>query len=353
MKLYPNVSLIFIIWLLSVLFIGLLSFNLFPHSGFFESVFLRSFSNWDGGHYLNIAEFGYSEKSQYAFFPLYAVLIRLITQITQDYLFSGILISVVCSFLGLHILYRLILIDFDRKIAEKAIYFLLFFPTSFYFLTVYSEGLFFFFTVAAFYFLRQRKLIWAVILTSLISATRPVGVALVLALLINTLLDGGIGRKNWYVLLSPLGFILYCIFLYNQTGDPFYFITAENYWLRSLSLPVVPFWETIKNLSTSGFISTNFTAFLDLIFAVIGVGFVIRSFRFLPLPYSIYGLVSVGIPLFTTSLTSMPRFLLIVFPIFILLALMKNKYLILIYQMISLMLLSLFIALFVNGYWIS
>lgn len=163
----------------------------------------------------------------------------------------------------------------------------------------------------------------------------------------------GINRKNWMILLSALGFLSYCLFLYNQTGDPFYFITAENYWLRHLSLPVIPFWETLKSLSTLGFKGINLTAFLDLIFAMFGVGLMIRSFRFLPLPYSIYGLASVAIPLFTTSLTSMPRFLLMVFPIFILFALMKNKYLILTYQMISLMLLSLFIALFVNGYWVS
>lgn len=353
MKLYSNVSLIFITWLLLSLVIGFLSFNLVPHSDLFKNTSLGSFANWDGRHYLNIAEFGYGENSQYAFFPLYPLLIGLITRITQNYLLSGVLISVVCSFLGLQILYRLILNDFNRKIAGEVILYLLFFPTSFYFLTVYSEGLFFFLTIASFYFLRKRQLGWAVMFTSLASATRPAGVALVLVLLVSTHLTEGIGRKNYFVLLSPLGLILYCIFLYNRTGDPLFFITAESYWLRSLSLPVVPFWETIKSLSIFGFTNTNLMAFLDLAFAVFGVGFVIRSFRFLPLPYSVYTLASVGMPLVTASLLSMPRFLVVIFPIFILVSLIKNKYLILAYQMTSLMLLSLFIALFVNGYWVS
>lgn len=353
MKLYPNITYIFIIWLVSVLFFAFFGFSVLPHSGKFSDNFFQSFANWDGGHYLGIAEYGYKEKFQYAFFPLYPVLIKGVNSILQNYLLSGVLISILSSFFALQLLYRLVADDFDKKVAEKVILLLLFFPASFYFLTAYSEGLFFFLTVAAFYCLKVRKLGWAVIFASLASATRPVGIALVLALLMNTQLNGGIGRKNWYVLLSLLGFILYCIFLYNKTGDPFYFITAENYWLRHFSLPVIPFWETIKSLANLGFKGINLTAFLDLIFAIFGVGFVIRSFRFLPLPYSIYGLVAVGIPLFTTSLTSMPRFLLMVFPIFILLALMKNKYLILTYQMVSLMLLSLFIALFVNGYWIS
>jgi len=353
MRLYPNISAIFIVWSLAVLFIGFSAVNLFPHSGRFDQDFFKSLSNWDGGHYLGIAQFGYSEKFQYAFFPLYPILIKYLTEMTQNYFLSGILISVICSFFGLQILYKLISADFDKKLAEKAITFLLFFPTSFYFLTVYSEGLFFYLVVSTFYFLRQQKLFWAVAFASLASATRLAGLAVVIALLVDIHLRGGINRKNWSVLFAPLGFILYCLFLYNQTGDPFYFITAENHWLRSLSLPVVPFWETIRNLSTPGFINTNFMAFLDLLFAILGVGLAIRAWRFLTPVYSIYSLLAVGIPLFSPSLSSMPRFLLVVFPIFLLLALIKNKNLVLIYQLISVMLLSLFIALFINGYWVS
>lgn len=353
MKLYPNITHIFIIWLVLVLFLAYFGFSVLPHSGKFSDNFFQSFANWDGGHYLGIAEYGYKEKFQYAFFPLYPVLIKGVNSILQNYLLSGILISILSTFFALHLLYKLVADDFDKKVAEKVILLLLFFPTSFYFLIAYSEGLFFFLTVASFYCLKARKLGWVVIFASLASVTRINGLALILALIIEIQITTGINRKNWIILLSFLGFLTYCLYLYNQTGDPFYFITAENYWLRHFSLPVIPFWETIKSFATLGFKGINLMAFLDLIFAIFGVGLVIRSFRFLPLPYSIYGLAAVGIPLFTTSLTSMPRFLLMVFPIFILLALMKNKYLILTYQMISLMLLSLFIALFVNGFWIS
>lgn len=360
MRLYPNITVIFIVWFLAILFIAFAAFNLLPNSGRFEDDFLKSVANWDGGHYLGIAQFGYSEKFQYAFFPLYPILIKYLTLITQNYLASGILISIICSFLGLHVLYKLLSADFEKKIAEKAILFLLFFPTSFYFLTVYSEGLFFLLVVSSFYFLRQQKLFWAIIFASLASATRLTGLAVVLALLVDIQLRAGFNRKNWFVLFSPLGLILYCVFLYNRVGDPFYFIFAENHWLRYLSLPVVPFWETIRSLSTPGFITTNFMPFLDLVFAILGVGFAARAFRFLPPFYSVYGILAVGIPLFSPSLSSMPRFLLVVFPIFLLLGLIKNeqssptgKYFILIYQLISLMLLALFVALFVNGYWVS
>lgn len=346
MKLYPNVTIFFIVWLISILAISYLAFNLLPHSPRFTNDFVKSFANWDGGHYLAIAELGYGEKFQYAFFPFYPMLIKLLNQVLQNYLWSAILISVSSSFLALHLLYKLIAIDFDKKIAEKAIYFLLFFPTSFYFLTAYSEGLFFLLTVSSFYFLQKKNLLLATIFASLASATKISGLAVVLALLIDIKLNQGFTRKNWFVLLSPLGFVFYCWFLFSQTGDPFYFITAENHWQRYLTVPGVSFWEAIKS-------AAHFNISIDLVFAIFGLGLILRSFRFLPPVYSIYGLLSLVFPLLTPTLTSMPRFLLVIFPIFILMVLIKNKYMLLLYQIISLMLLSLFVSLFINGYWVS
>lgn len=353
MRLYLNVTFFIFIWILSVLTIAYFGFSSFPDSGSVSNSFMERFSNWDGGHFLGIAENGYKEKFQYAFFPLYSLVVRLLNNITGSYLVAAILISSVCSFLSLHLLYKLVSINFDKRIAEKVIFLSLIFPTSFYFLTAYSEGLFFFLVVACFYFLRSGKLFWATVFTALASATRLAGLALVLALLVEVQITRGWNRKNWYVIFSFSGFIFYCYFLYSKTGDPFYFLTAENHWLRSLSVPGVGFWQTLKNVAVPGFIEKNFISFLDLIFAIFGVGMIIRSFRFLPVFYSVYGLASIALPLFTASLSSIPRFLLPIFPIFILIALVKNKYVFFGYQLLSIMLLGLFTVLFINGYWVS
>lgn len=353
MKLYPNISIIFLIWLAAILFISFFGFLTLPHSGKFNNVFFKSFSNWDGGHFLGIAEFGYSQKFQYAFFPLYPLIIRLVNEITHNFFWSAILISILSAFLGMHLLYQMVSIFFDKKLAEKVIILILFFPTSFFFLTAYSEGLFFLLVIATFYFLKKKQLFFATVLASLASVTRLAGLSLILGLIVEVVVTYGINKKNWYILLAPLGFLIYCWYLYSKMGDPFYFIVAELHWQRGITIPTVSFWETIKSLSQSGFINNNFTAFLDLIFAILGVGLAIRTFRFLPPSFSIYSLVSVLLPLFTPTLASMPRFLLPIFPIFILLAQTKNKYLNFGYQLISIMLLSIFTILFVNGYWVS
>ena len=353
MKLYPNVTFIFTIWLVIILFIAYLGFSTLPHSGKFENNIWGSLANWDGGHYLGIARVGYSEKFQYAFFPFYPLVIKVLNQVTQNYLAAAILTSIIATFFGLHLLYKLVALDFNKKIAEKVILALLFFPTSFFFLTAYSEGLFFLLTVATFYLLRQNKLFWATLIVALASATRLVGLAVVAGFWIDVLTRQGLNRKNWYILLAPLGFILFSIFLFQQTGDPFYFITAENHWQRTLTTPGVGFWEALRKISGGGFVASNFNIFLDLIFAVFGLGLATRAFRFLPASFAIFSLLSVGIPLFTPTLSSMPRFLLSVFPIFILVALIKNRYVGLFFQIVSVMLLAIFTALFTAGYWVS
>lgn len=353
MKLYPSITLKFIVWLIALLIISFFGFSNFPQSQNGKPAFLDNLANWDGGHYVGIAKYGYSEKFQYAFFPLYPILINLASKITGNFITAAILISMGASFLALHILFELISLDYTKKLAEKSLDFLLFFPAAFYLTVAYSEGLFLFLTAAAFLFARKHKLLLATLFAALASGTRLVGLAVSLSLILQIYLTEGINKKNWAVLLSPLGFVAYCIYLLQTTGDPFYFIYAENHWQRVITVPGLSFWETIQTLSSGKNIAENFNAVLDLLFAVLGLGLILRSFRFLPIQYSVYSLLSIAFPLFTPTLSSIPRFLLPVFPIFIVLGLMNKGIFSFAYKIFSLMLLSAFVILFINGYWVS
>lgn len=353
MKFYSHINYIFIIWVVLVLFTSYIGFSTLPHSGKFSNNFFMSFANWDGGHFLGIAQSGYSEKFQYAFFPLYPAAINLLSKFFQNFLTAGVLISVSATFFGLHLLFALTSFYFDKKIAEKTVYFFLFFPTSFFLLTVYSEGLFFLLAVLTFYLLQKKKLMLATFAAILVSATRLAGLAVVAGFLIEVWLTQGFNRKNWYIFLAPLGFVAYSIFLNNRTGDLFYFITAENHWQRILAVPGLGFWESLKNISMGRMQSTNFNIIIDLVFSIFGLGLILRSFRFLPVGLSIYGFFSILLPLFTPTLSSIPRFLLVIFPVFILMALVKNRYLQIIFQLFSVSLLAIFTALFFSGYWVS
>ena len=97
----------FLIWRLVLLLVAFLAVKFIPfRSGYLgvrEDLYLRQpllwgWANFDGLHYLTIAQHGYLQFKQ-AFFPFYPYLIRFFTKIIGDYLVSGLLISHL-SFLG-------------------------------------------------------------------------------------------------------------------------------------------------------------------------------------------------------------------------------------------------------------
>ncbi len=118
-------------------------------SHFTNSPILKSFSlisawgNFDGVHYLNIAGLGYTTNAR--FMPFYPFVIRLISiflQIKTVFSLSQFLVafslSQIFCFASFYFLYYLIKIDFDIKKSKEAIIYLLLFPTSFFFGSVYS-----------------------------------------------------------------------------------------------------------------------------------------------------------------------------------------------------------------------
>lgn len=354
MKLYPNVVIIICIWALSLTLIFFFGFSYFPHIGKLSNFFWQNLGNWDGGHYLAIAEKGYTLNSDFVFFPLYPILIHWVSKLTGNYLISGILISLISIILAANIFYQIVLKEFGKSFAEKALLALLFFPLSFHFITIYTESLFFLLTILAFLFLRNKRYFLATVLGALASATRLSGLAVVLSLILTTFLIGGLNKKNWLVLLSPLGLIIYCVYLYQRVGDPFYFTLAEaNYWHKGLVLPGSALLFSFKQLLSPNFIVNNFRNLLDFIFAIFGILTVWQVFKKLSLDYAIFAIFSLLLPLFSPTIVAIPRYLLSIFPIFIVLSFSKNQYFNLAYQIICLMLLPIYAIFFLNGYWVS
>ena len=117
MKLYSNISVYFFIWVSVIIGIFFLGFVNFPHSQNSSQDFMKNFANWDGGHFLSIAQNGYRQKFQYAFFPLYPLLINILGNWLQNYLMAALLINFLAAFLAVQLLYQLIRLEFDKKIA--------------------------------------------------------------------------------------------------------------------------------------------------------------------------------------------------------------------------------------------
>src|SRR5579859_3442356 len=119
---------------------------------------LNDWARWDSRWYLEIAQHGYiyspNEQSSVAFFPLYSVLMRLVSiPLGGDrtaLVVAGMIISNVALLAALAVLVRLAATEMDVPLAERVPIFLLVWPTSIFLSAVYPESLFLLLATVAF-----------------------------------------------------------------------------------------------------------------------------------------------------------------------------------------------------------
>ena len=327
-------------------YVGLLKASGLPH-------FLWSFGNFDGVHYLGIAGHLYDYQYTQAFFPLYPLLIRFFSPIfIGNTLLTGLVISNAFFFVGLIMFYRLAKDTLNEKIAFWSVLFLLAFPTSFYFGSIYTEGLFFFLIISSFYLYSKNKVLLASILGAFASATRLIGLFLVPALVkIKTF------NQQMPLLIIPAGLILYMTYLYIKFHNALYFLTAQTIFGQERSttnvilLPQV-FYRYLKILlTTKGEILA--TAIFELAATIFAITVLVLAAKKVKAEWLIFSWFAVLVPTLTGTLASMPRYILMAFPIFIYLAMIKNLYIKVGILIIFVLFLALTTVLFTQGYWVA
>lgn len=334
---------------------------------------LWAWANFDGEHYLAIAQHGFGLGEQ-AFFPLYVLLMQFLVWPARGDLyflqFSGLFISNVSFLLGLIGLWKLLSLDFKKSIVELTLVLLLLFPTSFYFGNLYTEGLFFALSVGTFYSARRGKWWIAGILAAFASGTRFLGIALLPVLLLEWWMQnrGLKQRKLKYldvrifgIFLAPLGLLSYMYYLQQTTGDPLNFLHSLAYFgeQRSTSPVLLPqvFWRYIKIIID---VPKNdplfFTVILELSTAILFLAASIISFFKLRLSYVLWLFFGFIIPTFSGSFSSLPRYVLPLFPAFLLCAMFLDRQNLLtkVLVVVSLfVILGVTTTLFSRGYWMG
>jgi hypothetical protein len=183
------ISILFLGWRIIITLIAFFGLSFLPYhissvnlewAGSDTDFWIR-WANWDGGHFRGIAENGYL-PFQVVFFPLYPLLIKLLMFLNIHSLWGGLIISSLSTIGALFYLYKLADMDFGEGTAKKAVLIALAFPTSFYMGTVYSEALFIFLAVAAFYYARKENWSLALILAGFAAVTRLMGLAVIAAI---------------------------------------------------------------------------------------------------------------------------------------------------------------------------
>jgi Gpi18-like mannosyltransferase len=312
-------------------------------------------SRWDSIWYLDIAKNGYYLKeidglANIVFLPVYPLLIAIGGFILLGhFILAGWILSLVFLFLALLYLYKLTK-EFHPTIDPYLPpMLLLVFPTAFFFNAVYTESLFLFLSIAAIYYTKKSKGFMGGVFGFLGSLTRVTGVLLVLPLLIEYIRQ----RKqlktpfiSWKLLpaISPV-FGLALFFLYHAIAfqDPFLFFRVQAVWGRTFALNYNHFqFATHPSLA-------NFS--LDALFAIVAIACTILVFKKFGKTYGSYMAATLTVALATGTLMSIGRYILVLFPMFLLIASVSNVYVRYTWILVSILLFAVTTILFVNNYW--
>ncbi len=340
-----------------VAFVGLWLLN--PHTSSASTV-IQTFANWDGGHYLTIAKNGYIYNIELAFLPIYPLLIKLASLITLNhYLIAAIIVSNLNLFLFLVLFYNYCRKKFSAAVAWRSSILLLFFPTSFFLGSVYSESTFLLLGILAIYLSNpgtklQHRWSYSWIAAMLASLTRVTGFLIGLIVVARYAAVKKSPKVLLLFLLTFSGFLLYMLYLQLSYGNPLIFGEAQVYWSRQL-FPTDPFL-TIARYHQQIFTwpIANFKYLTDYTFTVIFLLLSVFVYRNIDRLLGLYSFLVILIPVLSGTLDSMPRLCLSAFPVFILLGVWTQKrWVALITLSLFIPLLILFTILFTNHYWVA
>jgi Mannosyltransferase (PIG-V) len=318
--------------------------------GFVTDVWAR----WDSVWFLRIAEHGYGslEGTAAAFYPLYPAAVGIVGRaFLGHYVLAGIAVSLAASLAAFVLLHDLAETKLGAEGARRTVLYLAVFPMTLFLQAVYSEALFLLLTVAAFLLAERRRFAPAGVVAGLALLTRPVGFALLPALALIAWRSPDRRRALANLAVAPLLFCAYPLYLWIDRGDPFAFAHAQDVWTRHVSYagPLGGIWDGLRagwagvRQLVSGSHTTTYWPAVDgtdpmrvaavnleaLAFLVLFVALTVVAWRRFGAPYGLFAALSLAIPLSVPSerwpLLSLPRFGLVVFPLFLALAALGGR----------------------------
>lgn len=318
---------------------------------------LEIWNSWDALHYQSLAQVGYTATDEFrlVFYPLFPWCVRLIASLTGDYLVSAFIISGIASVAAAVLLRRLVRVDYSAKTALRAAWFLSIFPTAYFLHIGYTESLFLALALGSFLAARTEHWWAAGVLGAFCWMTRPTGLVLAPALLVEAAQQyWTIRRWNWrwlWIALVPAGFFVFLLINLHVTGDAFSFLR-----LRKSAFAISTSWPWVGIHNALDFrrdpIQGEMVGAQEFYFVALGLICAVVSWINLRLSYATW---ITGIWLLFTSATfilSAPRHSVTLFPIFIIFALLAaNRFWNAVITVWSLLFLALFASLFVRGYW--
>jgi mannosyltransferase PIG-V len=308
-------------------------------------------ARWDSVFFLRIAEHGYDAASgaAAAFYPLYPALVGVLGRLFfGHYVLAGIAVSLAASLGAFLLLHRLAEERLGADGARRAVLYLALAPMAVFLQAVYAESLYLLLALASFVLAERRRWLPAAVVAGLAALTRIAGIALLPALALLAWRAPERRRALLSLGATPALFALYPLYLWRRLGDPWAFAHAQDRWHRHVS-PAGPLggiwdglrasWAGIEQLVSGSHTHAYWSAVSvadsdpfhvaavnleNLAFLILYAVLTVVAWRRFGAPYGLFCALSLAIPLSVPSsrwpLLSIPRFGLVLFPLFLALA---------------------------------
>jgi mannosyltransferase PIG-V len=325
-------------------------------------------ARWDAGWYRSVAQEGYhfdaaATTNNVRFYPLYPLAMRLVSTLTGlSFFTSGIAISIASLLIALLILADLVKQETGADRIPSVLMSLLFFPTAFYFAAVYSESLFLLSTLAAFWAARQRRWVLSGVAGAAASLTRLNGFLILVPVAYLAWRElrervPSIARPLMAVGLILAGAAAYPVFLWRRFGTPMVYFHLGAGWTHKPTPP----WSLARRVgseflarvrSFDGRSGTFFLCFFTaILFIAISVAVLFRG----PRDGALYAIATMLLLATSGSIDAIPRYVLPLFPCFMLVGglLYRSAILSFAYVFLALGVFGILLHRFVHWIWVA
>jgi len=295
-------------------------------------VWLNIWGQWDSGWFMCVAENWYAKgqvisgQCNYGFFPLYPLLVKVFSLFTKDFFISGLIVANLALIAASVILVKLVKLEYDEKTALDSAKFMFFFPTAFILSGMYSESLYLALALSCFYCAKKEKWCWAGMSGFFLALTRPEGLLIVLPLSYLYFKQRNFSLRAirsdvLCLLFAPLGTFAFMAYTRYRMGDWFAYAHANRYWDFELSNPAASLFYAL-------FKSHDPALIFGALFSLSAFLLLIACYRRIGFAYWLFGIYTVVLPaVFNRAniFSSTGRYTLLVFPLFIILAIISRR----------------------------
>ncbi|HUF97363.1 MAG TPA: hypothetical protein VMM60_04480 [Ilumatobacter sp.] len=292
---------------------------------------INVFTSWDGRWYLDVVRNGYpehvpqnityfQEEARAAFFPMFPIIGRYFERVIPGGdTFAVLLLNLIVGFIAVVTVGILASEVYGERVGRTSAVLMALFPGSFVFSFAYSEAIMIALAAATLLMLHYKEWSAAGVFAALCTASRPNGVAIVLACLVAAWYAWR-QDKDWRaftaVLLAPLGFIAFQLYVGVKADETFvWFRVQSEAWGEGASFGYTALSRTFGAFANPLTSPTDSITAISVAATVLLVWFAWKAK--LPRPMAAYSAMVLAMMLLPATVTARPRFLFTAFPLLI------------------------------------